>query len=119
MFFLKGLADSTHRVYRSGQKRYLVFCAKAGLQAIPAQEVVLCKFVVQLATEGLRHCTIKSYMAGIRHIHIGEGLGDPFLSSWCKLHYVLRGVKRSQGEAEEGAPSNHTSIVTGKKECLG
>ena len=88
-------------MYRSGQKRYLGFCAKAGLQAIPAQEVVLCKFVVQLATEGLRHCTIKSYMAGIRHLHIGEGLGDPFLSSWCKLHYVLIGVKQSQGEAEK------------------
>ena len=40
-------------------------------------------------------------MAGIRHLHIGEGLGDHFLSSWCKLHYVLRGVKQSQGEAEK------------------
>lgn len=66
---------------------------------MPAQEDVLCKFVAQLATEGLRHRTIKSYMAGIRHLHIGEGLGDPFLPSWAKLHYVLRGVKRSQGAA--------------------
>ena len=59
--------------------------------------MALCKFVVQLATVGLRHCTIKSYMAGIRHLHIGEGLGDPFL-----LHGVSSTrVKRSQGEAEK------------------
>jgi len=57
---------------------------------------VLCKYVALLVTEGLRHCTIKSYMAGIRHLHIEEGLDDPFLFSWNKLHYVQRGVRRSQ-----------------------
>ena len=61
--FLKGLADNTHKVYRSGQNSYLSFCAKAGLQGVPTQEAVLCKFVAQLAVEGLRHTTIKSYMA--------------------------------------------------------
>ena len=60
---------------------------------------MLCKFVAQLAEEGLKHRTIKCYMAGIRHLHIAEGLGDPFLPPLAKLHYVLRGVKRSQGEA--------------------
>ena len=88
-------------MYRSGQNRCLSFCAKAGLQGIPTQEAVLCKFVAQLAIEGLRHATIKSYMAGIRHLHIEYGLGDPFLPSWSKLHYVLRGVKRSQGEVDK------------------
>ena len=98
-FFVKGLADSTHKVYGSGQRRYRKFCASAGLVAFPALEEVICKFVAQLASEGLKPRTIKSYMAGIRHLHIGEGLGDPFLSSWAKLHYVLRGVKQSLGDA--------------------
>ena len=57
---------------------------------MPALEDVLCKFVAQL------HRTIKSYMGGIRHLHIGESFGDPLLP---KLHYVLRGVKWSQGAA--------------------
>ncbi len=100
-FFMKGLADNTHRVYRTGQKRYLDFCSCAGLRGVPASEGVVCKFVAQLATEGLKHRTIKSYMAGVRHLHISEGLGDPFLSSWSKLHYVLRGVKRSQGDCDK------------------
>ena len=96
---MKGLAENTHKVYSSGQRMFLNFCAMAGLVAVPAREEVLCKFVAQLAEEGLKHRTIKCYMAGIRHLHIAEGLGDPFLPPLAKLHYVLRGVKRSQGEA--------------------
>ncbi len=37
----------------------------------------MCKFVAQMAGEGLRHRTIKSYMAGVRHLLIQEGLGYP------------------------------------------
>ncbi len=48
---------------------------------MPAREEVLCKFVAQMASEGLRYRTIKAYMAGVRHLHIEEGLGDPFLPS--------------------------------------
>ncbi len=98
---MRGLADNTLRVYRTGQKRYLEFCNRTGLCGVPASESVVCKFVAQLAMEGLKHRTIKSYMAGVRHLHIGEGLGDPFLPSWSKLHYVLRGVKRSQGDRDK------------------
>ena len=49
-------------------------------------------------------------MAGIRHLHIEEGLGDPFLPALPRLHYVLRGVKRSQGE-EGNASSEHLPIT--------
>ncbi len=92
---MKGLAQSTHRVYSSGQKRFLGFCGSADLLAVLASEDVPCKFVAKMASEGLRHRTIKSYMAGIRHLHIEEGLEDPFLPCLPRLHYVLRGVKRS------------------------
>ena len=88
-------------MYRSGQNRYLSFCAKARLQDIPTQEAMLCKFVAQLAIEGLRHATIKSYMAGIRYLHIENGLGNPFLPSWSKLHYVLRMVKWPLGKVDK------------------
>ena len=98
-YFVKGLAPSTVKEYTCGQRRYLNFCVTAGLPAVPAGEDVLCKFAAALATEGLRHQTIKFYMAGVRYLHIEEGLGDPFLQSLPHLHYVLRGVKRSQGVA--------------------
>ena len=93
---MTGMAENTHKVYSSGQRRFLKFCAMAGLVAAPAGEEVLCKFVAQLSEEGLKH---RIYMAGIQHLHIAEGLGDHFLPPLAKLHYVLRGVKRSQGEA--------------------
>ncbi len=59
-FFMRGLADSTHRVYRTGQKRYSDFCSKAGLHGVTASESVVCKFVAQLATEGRKHRTQSS-----------------------------------------------------------
>ena len=71
---------------------------------------MLCKFAAKLASEGLKHRTIKSYMAGIRHLHIEEGLGDPFLPALPRLHYVLRGIKRSQGE--EGTTSRERLPIT-------
>ena len=49
-------------------------------------------------------------MAGIRLLQIDRGLGDPFLSSLCKLHYVLRGVKRTQ--AEDGGSSRKRLPIT-------
>ena len=45
----------------------------------------------KMACEGFQHRTIKSYMAGVRHLHIEDGMGDPlFMSSLPRLHYVMR-----------------------------
>ena len=106
-YFLNGLAESTNRTYSCGQRRFLAFCQAAGFPAIPASEVVLCRFVASLASEGLKHRSIKTYLAGVRHLHIQEGRGDPFAPVLHRLHYVLRGVKRAQGDRAEG-----------RRECL-
>ncbi len=53
---------------------------------MPATEDVLCKFVAQV---GFRHRTNKSYMAGVCHPHIEEGLGDPFLPALPQLHFIM------------------------------
>ena len=63
-----------------------------------------------MASKGLRYRTIKSYMAGIRHLHIKEDLADPFLPT---LPYVLRGMKQSQGE---GGAFAH--IIAPGQSCL-
>ena len=92
--FLKGLASSNQRVYRSAQKRYGNFCTRDGHQAVPASEEGLCRFVARIAGDSLKHRTIKSYFSGVRHLHIEEGLPDPFIQPLHRLHYTLRGVKR-------------------------
>ena len=100
-FFLKGLASSTLRVYRSAQRQYGTFCAREGRQAVSASEEGMCRFVASLAGDGLKHRTIKSYLYGVRHLHIEEGLADPFVQPLHRLHYTLRGVKRCEGERGE------------------
>jgi len=64
-----------------------------------ADEDILCHFAATLAVEGLYHRTMKSYMTGVRHLHISEGHGDPFLAGLHRLHrlhYVLCDVKHAE-----------------------
>jgi len=77
---------------------------------VPAGENILCQFVTKMASEGLKHQTIKSYMAGIRHLHLEQGIGNPFQPTLPRLHYVLHGVKRSQ--EEEGATGKERLPIT-------
>ena len=56
----------------------------------------------QVGSRGLEAQVHQTYMAGVRCLHIEEGLGDPFMPVLARLHYVLRGVKRAQGEAGAG-----------------
>ena len=55
--------------------------------------------MAQLATERLKHKTIKCYLSGVRYLHIREGMPDPFDSRLHRLEYTLRGVKRCEAEA--------------------
>ena len=96
---MMGLAESTHKLYATGVCRFTRVCAAVGLTVVPASEGAPCHFAATLEEEGLRHRTIKSYMAGVRHLHISEGYGDPFTHDLHRLHYVLRGIKRADGIA--------------------
>ena len=70
----------------------------------------MCRFIAKMASEGLKHRTTKSYMAGIRYFQVEEGLGDRFLPTLPRLHYMLRGVKWSQGK--EGATGRECLPIT-------
>ena len=74
---MKGLAESTHRTYRSGQNKYMKFCEAGGFRAVPAAEPVLCRFVAYSAEGGLRYRTTKVYLLAVRFLHIAEGEKDP------------------------------------------
>ena len=74
-----GLARSTQTAYASAKRRYSSFCTTNGFKQLPASEHMLCRFVSSLANEKLCHNTIKCYLAGVRHLHIAEGFGDPLV----------------------------------------
>lgn len=101
--FTNGLAESSQRSYRCGQRRYILFCERGVLTAVPATEMVLCYFVSQLAKEGLKHRTMKVYLAAVRHLHVEEGRTDPFEQPMNRLRYILRGVKREEAKKASGS----------------
>ena len=59
-YFQKGLADSSHRTYRSGENHYLRFCQLYDCTPLPVSEDSLCKFVTYLGGVGLKHRTMKT-----------------------------------------------------------
>ena len=92
--FVAGLAGSTQRAYRSGERRYTDFCTAAALVPFPALESTLIAFVAFLFKEGLSASSIKLYLAAIRHCQIALGMGDPHIASMPKLEYITKGVRR-------------------------
>lgn len=54
------------------------------------------RFIAYLADAGLGYTSIRAYLSGLRFCQIALGLPDPNLPGAPLLHYVLRGVHRSQ-----------------------
>ena len=103
-YFTQGLAASSVKTYSSGINRYTKFCGSKQFAPLPASEIKLCAFASGLADEGLKHRTIKTYMAGVRYYHIRSGYADPFQgAAMPRLDYVMKGIKRHQ--AKEGGGS--------------
>ncbi len=96
--FQKGIAPSTKRSYGAARGRYIGFCGKYRWTPLPVSEKVLCQFVAFLAGEGLRHSSIKVYLAAVRQLQVEAGLGDPDLGGMAKLGQVIRGVQRLRAE---------------------
>lgn len=110
-YFHKGLADSSHRTYKSGENRYLRFCQLCDCAPLPVSEENLCKFVTYLGGIGLKHRTIKTYLSGVRFLQIRSGYPDFFRGTHTpRLDYTLRGVKRV--EAEQGGSQDRRLPIT-------
>ena len=54
-----------------------------------------------LATDKLKHRSIKTYLSAVRHLQISAGFPDPSVQMPC-LEYVMRGVKRAESESGGG-----------------
>ena len=46
-------------------------------------------------SQRVAYATIRTYLSGVRHLHVAAGVGDP-LSGRLKLELLLRGVRRSK-----------------------
>ena len=107
-------------MYASGKKRYMEFCGKTATVPLPATEKQLCRFVAYLREEGLRHQTVKSYLAAVRHMQISNDMGDPKIGSMPRLELVVRGMKGEQaGHYHARNTETHTSALEGKTGRMG
>ena len=99
-FCEKGIADSTHKTYKSALRRFGAFCSLYDiLSPFPVSEALLCYFAAAMAKEGLTPQTIKTYLAAIRHMQITLGLPEPReFSSLPRLRLVQSGIKRTHSQ---------------------
>ena len=88
----QGIAPSTKKVYNTAQTLFLKFCSRLNLTAMPASESTLILFVTELA-QTRAHATLKSYLSGVRFLHITHGFPNP-LANLLRLDLVLKGIKR-------------------------
>ena len=65
-----------------------------GITPFPVNEKTVCCFVAALYLENLAGSSVKSYLAAIRFSQIALGMGDPHMSEWPRLSYVVRGFKK-------------------------
>ena len=96
-FFAAGIADSSHRTYKTAEKRFLTFCNDFSLNPYPVNENILCYFAACLGQQGLTAATIRTYLAGVRQMQIAGGHPDPRISLMPRLRQVLRGVEIMKG----------------------
>ena len=111
-YCLLGLAPSTTRVYKAAEKRFSAFCVQYNItQPFPVTELLLCRFVASMAREGLAPNTLKTYLAGIRHVQILRGLPEPSQAGRMpRLKLLQAGVNRER--ATSGPPARPRLPIT-------
>ena len=99
-------------MYQSAQGKYLKFCTDNNILAIPTNEHTLCYYVSHLASEcKLKYQSVKCYLSAVRHLQITDGFTDPFRSDMPRLDYVMKGIKRVQGENGMNRPNPRLPIT--------
>ena len=100
------LTPKTSAVYNSGMKCYQRFAAMyghGGYQSVFPSEEILMYFTCHCyGNMKLKYCTIKTYLAGIRHYFVSLGCDNPLINpvnglELIRLKNLLRAIKRIQG----------------------
>ena len=78
-FIENSLVPSTRQSYSVGQEEYKEFCAHLNVP-LPADETVLIMFTARLLLH-LAPSSVRSYLTGVRHWQVSQGLGDPLAAA--------------------------------------
>ena len=97
-YLAHALARTTQSTYRSGWSSYTRFCALHSIPRLPLTEATLLPFFAHLADRHLLHSTLRVYLSALTYY--SRIAGYPFnIRHMPRLHYLLMGVRRSQGGA--------------------
>ena len=99
-YFTSALSASTHKTYKTADRRYSQFCKDFSLTPFPASGSTLCYFATCMAQQGLVHSTIKTYLSEVHQMQVTMGLGDPDLS---QMPQVLKGILVDTGKQRKAA----------------
>ena len=91
------MAPTTFRLYNRAFREFRLFCLHAELRFIPISEHNLILFTTSLS-QRISSKSIRTYLAGIQFmaIFLGHTIN---ISGMRRLHYLVRGIKRSQGSS--------------------
>ena len=92
-YFGQGLAPSTQSAYSSAKRKYYSFCESYQFSLLPITQHKSSLFISYLAT-------ITSYLSALRHLTVESGELPPPRSEWPQLHYILKGIKRSEANSQ-------------------
>lgn len=94
-------APSTIRAYGANFERFIQFCEKRGIDALPANPLDLALYIAQLTKNGLKSSSIRIAVASISSIHKLNCLSDPTQHPDVKIE--MRRMHRILGRSPKQA----------------
>ena len=94
-------APSTIRAYKANFERFIEFCEKRNIDALPANPSDVALYIAQLTKSGLKSSSIRIAVASISSIHKLNQLGDPTQHPDVKIE--LRRMHRTLGRSSRQA----------------
>lgn len=95
------LADNSLRGYRSDMRRFVAFCAQAGIEISPQQPAMpetVARFLSWCAVQGDSASTIERRRAAIRWAH--DATGQPSPTNHPLVRQTMRGIMRKVGRKQ-------------------
>ena len=94
-------APSTIRAYKANFERFIQFCVKYDVSALPAEPNDVARYISTLTSCGLKSSSIRIMVAAISSIHKLNSLDDPTLNPIVKIE--LRRMHRTLGRYSQQA----------------
>jgi site-specific recombinase XerD len=102
-------APKTNRAYKTNMEEFIRYCARENCCALPAEPVVVARFLQQTLSQNIKSATINREASSISAIHRLSCLNDPTKHPEVKI--ILRKVFRQQGRRFDQAFSITRQIL--------